>query len=218
MTAESSPPSATTEHPWVVRTRAVRDEPAIGLGNLRRLTEASARLGRLYRHARSAPFLLLTAARGDLDAEDDKQRNVQLVTALRCHHLGAIQIEGHWVEDSGPAQEMSFFVPLTKRAALTGDDLLQLGIELGRHFDQDYILYGDTHYVFRVNVRTVDLAIEARADQITTTGLGEMYSRIHGQHSQLKEGLTYQVDAYRVPSGYVSALGMSRRGVWPESI
>jgi hypothetical protein len=196
------------------------DGPEIGMGNLRLLTEAPARLGRLYQHARTSPFLMFTASRGDLSADENRQRNMQLVQILRGHDLGAIQVEGHWVEDTGPVTEMSFFVPLTKRAApMTGDDLLQLGIALGRRFEQEAILYGDTQYVFRVGIRSGSLAIEGRVDQITTTGLGDVYSRIRNTSFQFKEGFApYRVDGYRVPSGYISALGMSRGGLWPDSV
>jgi hypothetical protein len=157
-------------------------------------------------HAQTQPFIMLSAARNDLGRSEIRKRSRNLVLRIQSHGLGAIQVEGHWAEVSGPVIEPSFFVPLTGRTTLeNGDALLALGQELARDFEQEALLYGDTKWVYEVGTT---LKVLGPVEGITTKILGDMYSRIRNE---------YHIVGYRVPTGYISALGMAADGLWPES-
>lgn len=185
-------------------------------GRVQPLTEAG--YNRLQMHAQSQPFIMLSAARGDLSRDEIRARSRQLVQAIQAKGLGAIQVEGHWNEDSGPVVEPSFFVPLTGQTSLkTGDELLAFGQKLAHDYQQEAILYGDMKHVYEVGATLKVLGLVA---DMTTKELGDMYSTIRNrgfkfpQPASVKE---YRVVGYRVPTGYVSALGMAADGLWPES-
>jgi hypothetical protein len=185
-------------------------------GRLQPLTEAG--YNRLLMHAQAQPFIMLSAARGDLSRDEIRKRSKLLVQTIRSQGLGAIQVEGHWNEVSGPVTEPSFFVPLTGKTLLqTGDDLLAFGQKLARDYQQEAILYGDTKWVYEVGVT---LKVLGPITDITTKELGDMYSTIRNRDFKFPQPspvTEYRVVGYRVPTGYVSALGMAADGLWPES-
>jgi hypothetical protein len=207
-----------------MRAHEFINEPRFDMGKLRLLSEAPARLSRLQSHAQAHPFIMISAARGDLTVADNKKRSVALMQSVRSHGLGAIQIEGHWVEENGPVTEPSFFIPLTGPTTLkSGDELLTFGRALGQQFQQEAILYGDGQWVYQVDCATGEFTVEAAVHHITQQQLGEIYSRIRNRRFKFRppDDKTpvpeYHMIGYRVPTGYISAVGMASVGLWPES-
>lgn len=201
------------------------NRPRLGSGQFVPIEEAPARLPRIIYHAQSNPFLVISAERHDLTGEQNHARSVELMQLLRVHQLGGIQMEGHWLEaGSEPVIERSFFVALNERAKIngkqmTGDDLLSLGIALGKRFQQEAILYGDTRWVYEVECATGDFELCGSTNGITLKQIGVYYSRIHNRsftfkmsETRLEEG--YRLVGYRVPSNFATAVGMSASGLW----
>lgn len=198
-------------------------EPWLDQGRLQPLSEA--RLGRLYHHATSHPFVMLSASRRGATPAENKTATIALLKLIKHAGLGAIQVEGHYVEDTGPVVEISFFVPLTGRSSIaSGDELLATGIQWGNMFDQEAILYGDVQYVYRVRCDTGDAVVVSATSQITLHDIADDFSKLRSQQfkfappkdkSHVPE--QYHIIGYRVPTGYISALGMAADGLWPES-
>lgn len=192
-------------------------------GRLQPLTEAG--YNRVQMHATSQPFIMLSAARGGLPRDEIRKRSRQLIQQIRSQGLGAIQVEGHWEDDTGPVVEPSFFVPLTGKTAIkSSDELLAFGQKLAAAYQQQTILFGDTKFVYEVG-ETIEV-LGPVAD-ITTKEIGNIYSRIRNrdfkfprppeEENEQKAVKEYCVVGYRVPTGYASALGMAAAGLWPES-
>jgi hypothetical protein len=207
-----------------MRAHEFINEPRFDMGKLRLLSEAPAQLSRLQTHAQARPFIMISAARGDLTVAENKKRSIALMQLVRSHGLGAIQIEGHWVEESGPVTEPSFFIPLTGRSTLqNGDELLAFGRELGTQFQQEAILYGDVKWVYQVDCASGEFTVEAETSQITQQRLGDIYSRLRNRRFKFQPPdektpiPEYHMIGYRVPTGYISAIGMASIGLWPES-
>lgn len=207
-----------------MRCAELTSEPWLDQGRLRLLSEAAARLGRLYRHATSHPFVMLSASRRNATPAENKAASIALLKMIRDVGLGAIQVEGHYVEDTGPVSELSFFVPLTGRSSIyTGDALLAAGTKWGNTFGQETILYGDVQRVYRVRCDTGEFAVLSTTSQLTVHDLADEFSRLRGQAFKFAppkgKPVTeqYHVVGYRIPTGYISALGMSADGLWPES-
>ena len=201
-----------------MRLAEFTDETSFSRGVLRLLHEAPARLSRLQRHAQAHPFIILSAARRNLSRAENLTRSKQLIQALRTQGLSAIQIEGHWLEDTGPVREISFFVPLTGRTAIaSGDALLAFGLEMGKRFQQEAILYGDARWLYEVDCTSEEYRVVGAANEMTTQKLGDIYSKLRSQSFRFGKLREYRVHGYRVPSGYISAVGMASAGLWPES-
>lgn len=207
-----------------MRANEFLNAPMLGMGQLRFLTEAPARLSRLQSHAQSRPFIMISASRGDLSVRENKTRSTELVQILRSHGLGGIQIEGHWLEAGrGSVTELSFFVPLTKTATINGhpmdgDTMLAFACELGKQFQQEALLYGDGTWVYEVDCQTGNFEVRSSTAGITQQELGAQYSRIQNRNFKFAEKplSEYRMLGYRVPNTYLGAEAMASMGLWPD--
>jgi hypothetical protein len=184
-------------------------------GRLQPLTEAG--YNRVQMHATLQPFIMLSAARGGLPRDEIRKRSRQLVQQIRSQGLGAIQVEGHWEEDTGPVVEPSFFVPLTGKTTIkNSDELLAFGQRLAAAYQQQTILFGDTKWVYEVG-ETVEVL--GPVTDITTKEIGDIYYAIVISSSLDRQRPRSRKLSKNIASSDIeSRLAMPARSEWRLSV
>jgi len=101
-------------------------------------------LSRVWQHSQSGRgFILASAFRGEYDEVTNLARHEQLKGLLNQRKIGYFVVDGVGIENKGTPQErevveLSVFVPYTSK--LTPDEFMELGRELRRKFDQDFVV------------------------------------------------------------------------------
>ncbi len=142
------------------------------------------------------PNLPLIEAR----AKDNRKRHISLAKRVRTLGYGAIQMKGYWNEtgdDGGTIQveERALFIPFTKTGRITEDvaidtfakdedilgfpDFIQAACWLGRKYQQEAIIIGDTRGVFLADLGQDVMVRIGKPEALNTNVLQAAYSRLY---------------------------------------
>jgi len=157
------------------------------------ITESGAGLSRIWSYIRAGtPFVQLTAFRSHLPLSVNKERNHKLLQAFRAFGLSGIRVLGGWNEvdrETGlprPVEEDSFFIPLSDKSQLTGDELAELAMMVSRQYDQDAFLYGDGKNVHAFDLRDHEIEPIGSYDTLDTHKMEQGWSRVRGNKEKVK--------------------------------
>jgi hypothetical protein len=157
------------------------------------ITESGAGLSRIWSYIRAAtPFVQLTAFRSHLPLSVNKERNHKLLQAFRAFGLSGIRVLGGWNEvdrETGlprPVEEDSFFIPLSDKSRLTGDELAELAMMVSRQYDQDAFLFGDGKFVHVFSLIDNDIQPIGSYETLDTHKMEQGWSRVRGNKEKVK--------------------------------
>jgi hypothetical protein len=157
------------------------------------ITESGAGLSRIWSYIRAGiPFVQLTAFRSHLPLSVNKERNHQLLQAFRAFGLSSIRVLGGWNEvdrETGlrtPVEEDSFFIPLSDKSQLTGDELAELAMMVSRQYDQNAFLYGDGKFVYAFCLLNIDIEPIGSYETLDTHKMEHGWSRVRGNKEKAK--------------------------------
>jgi hypothetical protein len=138
------------------------------------------------------PFVQLTAFRGHLPEKVNQERNHEMFQAFRAFDFCGLRVLGVWDEldkETGirtPVDEDSFFIPLTEKSQLTGNELAELAMMMSHRYDQDAFLYGDGKTVYGFYLRDQTIEWIGSYDTIDTHDLEYGWSRVQSNDEKGK--------------------------------
>jgi hypothetical protein len=157
------------------------------------ITESGAGLSRIWSYIRAGtPFVQLTAFRSHLPLAVNKERNHKLLQAFRAFGLSGIRVLGGWNEvdrETGLPrliEEDSFFIPLSDKSRLTGDELAELAMMVSRQCDQDAFLYGDGKFVYAFGLLDIDIEPIGSYETLDTHKMEQGWSRVRGNKEKVR--------------------------------
>lgn len=169
-------------------------------------------LSRIYTHANSNGFFLMSAFRGNLSDDENMKRHKSFMQDVRGYKLGFIEVYGKWVENKGTkdeklVSELSLFVPYRKELySLT--EFWEIATSLMVKYNQDAIVYRETKDE-EVWIVDQDQDVAFTIGKFVPDKIADIYSELKkGSH----RGRKFIFESVLVPNNHVSALKMQKSG------
>ncbi len=169
-------------------------------------------LSRIIRLSSGQGFIMISAFRVKYSEMDNMKRHEALMTDVRKHDLGFIEVDIRLVEedevtgDPIEADELSLFIPY--RDTLTHMEFFNLAMEWQQEFDQEATVYQDA--------RNSEIWIVDKMRQTVDTIGSFSPERIGVALSTYREvshrNRTFVFEGVRKPAGSISAMAMSKAG------
>lgn len=150
------------------------------------VNEAS--LGRLYQHLGNSVMVFISADRSENDRGTNKANFKELQKWVRLANFGFNKIKGGYVEkdtNTGELRNVDDENSLCVYGSVDREDeLLTLGMRLGKKFKQDSILFVDSDgvayiiYTIKDNSAGVPLGKKVKVGKFSTNTLSQYYSKI----------------------------------------
>lgn len=144
------------------------------------LFEAGAGLSRIVAHTRGA-FGVISAFRGgSAERKVNLQRTVDMLHLIRGRDLGGVKLVGHWVENANTpeekmVEELSYLISSMGMPHAEFENFI---ISLGKKFEQEAVLLGDSKTVVNYNCVTGDRDVIGAAGFIRRPDLGDFFSEV----------------------------------------
>lgn len=199
------------------------------IGNNSIIETGGAKLSRLYQHMNKYDFFIISAFRSENTYEENLQRTNNLISEIRNHlGYGGIQLVGHWIEtlDDGSTEkveEISFFVPNLPKNNLPSNEFLDYAISLGKKYNQEAILFGDTEYVNAIEMSSTYAFVKVgKTKNLTQNDLGDLYSSLKKRNFKFGgkineseyDNKEYSLKGLLAPIGTFQSLEWEYLGKW----